>query len=98
MKKALLLAAVLAASTTLAFRDRAAGPAAASDSPGELERLRAGNGRFVQGEPSRLHQSLERRSEVARAQAPFAVIVGCADSRVPPELVFDQGLGDLFVV
>jgi carbonic anhydrase len=98
MKKPLLLASVIVASTTLAIRGRPSGPAAAGDSPGALERLRAGNERFVQGEPSRLHQSMERRSEVAREQKPFAVIVGCADSRVPPELVFDQGLGDLFVV
>lgn len=72
--------------------------AAANDAPTPLARLVEGNERFVRGEPARLHQSFERRSEVARGQAPFAVIVGCADSRVPPELVFDQGLGDLFVV
>ncbi|HNQ78475.1 MAG TPA: carbonic anhydrase [Acidobacteriota bacterium] len=42
--------------------------------------------------------SPERRAEIAKGQHPFAVVVGCSDSRVPPELLFDQGLGDLFVV
>jgi carbonic anhydrase len=68
------------------------GPAAS------LARLRAGNERFVSGAVERPHQSAARRAEVARGQAPFAVVVGCSDSRVPPELIFDCGLGDLFVV
>lgn len=63
-----------------------------------LDRLLAGNRRFVEGKPLHQNTSLERRGEVAKGQHPSAVIVGCADSRVPPELVFDQGLGDLFVV
>jgi len=64
-----------------------------------LERLREGNGRFVSGV-----RSLDtlvtgrRRDEFVRGQAPFAVILGCSDSRVPVEIVFDQGLGDLFVI
>lgn len=62
-----------------------------------LQRLLAGNLRFVNQKPSRPHQSLARLREVAKTQKPFAAILGCADSRVPSEIVFDQGLGDLFV-
>jgi carbonic anhydrase len=60
--------------------------------------LKAGNARFVSGEMEHPSQSVDRRTEVAQEQKPFAVIFGCADSRVAAELVFDQGLGDLFVV
>lgn len=64
-----------------------------------LERLREGNKRYVAGEvdPARL-RFVERRGELLERQAPSAIILGCSDSRVPAELVFDQGLGDLFVV
>jgi carbonic anhydrase len=63
-----------------------------------LARLMEGNKRYVAGSLSHPNQSLDRRGEVAKGQAPFAIILGCADSRVGPELLFDQGLGDLFVV
>jgi carbonic anhydrase len=64
-----------------------------------LERLREGNRRFVAGQRSgEASASAERRSELVAGQEPFAVILGCSDSRVPAELVFDQGLGDLFVI
>jgi carbonic anhydrase len=64
-----------------------------------LERLRAGNRRFV----SNVRQldvlaSQTRRLELTSGQEPFAIILGCSDSRVPAEIVFDQGLGDLFVI
>jgi carbonic anhydrase len=64
-----------------------------------LERLREGNRRFVSGVRSldRLI-SQTRRSDFVAGQEPFAVILGCSDSRVPVEIVFDQGLGDLFVI
>ncbi|MFL5449539.1 MAG: carbonic anhydrase [Gemmatimonadales bacterium] len=64
-----------------------------------LERLRAGNLRFV-SERSRSGDAVTgtRRSEVAAGQQPFAIVLGCSDSRVPAEIVFDQGLGDLFVI
>jgi len=62
-----------------------------------LNRLMAGNQRFVQGSPIHPNQSAERQAEVAEGQHPWAAILGCIDSRVPPELVFDQGLGDMFV-
>lgn len=64
-----------------------------------LERLRAGNARFVAGNHDLSPPTdQERRAALVDGQEPFAVILGCADSRVPAELVFDQGLGDLFVV
>jgi carbonic anhydrase len=64
-----------------------------------LERLREGNRRFVTGaRSSDTLTSQTRRSELAAGQEPFAIILGCSDSRVPAELVFDQGLGDLFVI
>ncbi len=64
-----------------------------------LRRVQEGNRRFVseRREPHTA-SSGERRGEVAAGQAPFAVILGCSDSRVPAEIVFDQGLGDLFVI
>jgi carbonic anhydrase len=64
-----------------------------------LERLREGNLRFASGDSShdsRLDRA--RRGELASSQQPFAAILGCSDSRVPVEIVFDQGLGDLFVI
>lgn len=67
--------------------------------PEALERLRAGNRRFAEDRPSESGVSgAARRSQLLAGQQPFAVILGCSDSRVPAELVFDQGLGDLFVI
>ncbi|MEM7246705.1 MAG: carbonic anhydrase [Acidobacteriota bacterium] len=64
-----------------------------------LDRLREGNQRFLSDvRTDDLVTSQTRRSELVAAQEPFAVILGCADSRVPSEMVFDQGLGDLFVI
>jgi carbonic anhydrase len=64
-----------------------------------LERLRAGNRRFAAGVRSRDTDTDEtRRRELATGQEPFAIVLGCSDSRVPAEIVFDQGLGDLFVI
>ena len=64
-----------------------------------LERLREGNRRFVSGGGGHnIVTSQTRRSELVAGQAPFAIILGCSDSRVPAEIVFDQGLGDLFVI
>lgn len=64
-----------------------------------LERLREGNRRFVAGiRRSGLLTSGMRRLELASGQQPFAIVLGCSDSRVPAEIVFDQGLGDLFVI
>jgi len=63
-----------------------------------LERLIAGNARFVAHKEQHPDESPARRKQLAQEQHPFAVILGCADSRVPPELLFDEGLGDLFVI
>ena len=64
-----------------------------------LERLRAGNQRFVsETRNGNVVAGESRRREVAAAQEPFAIILGCSDSRVPAEIIFDQGLGDLFVI
>src|SRR5947207_2116085 len=65
--------------------------------PEALKMLMDGNARFVSGEAPGPHRGPARRAEVAKGQAPFAVVVACSDSRVAPEFVFDQGLGDLFV-
>jgi carbonic anhydrase len=60
--------------------------------------LREGNERFVRGEPARPCQGAARRRELRAAQHPHTVILGCSDSRVAAEIIFDQGLGDVFVV
>jgi len=64
----------------------------------ELKELLAGNERFVTGHTMNPRQSPADYSKLASGQVPDTVIVGCADSRVPPEILFDQGVGDLFVV
>jgi len=69
-----------------------------NDADRAVQELHAGNIRHAGGWPTQPHQTRERRLEIASAQRPFAAILGCSDSRVPPEIVFDQGLGDLFVV
>jgi carbonic anhydrase len=60
--------------------------------------LKEGNERFVAGKPQHPSQSVEHRAGLAAGQRPIAVVFGCADSRVAAELIFDQGLGDMFVV
>jgi carbonic anhydrase len=71
-------------------------PAAAAQAPDA--RLMEGNARYVSGHATHPNQTAERRTEEASTQHPFAVVVSCSDSRVSPEIVFDQGIGDLFVV
>src|ERR1700730_17191491 len=63
-----------------------------------LARLKAGNQRFIAGKLQHPHQNPQRRTELATGQRPFAIVLGCADSRTSPEVLFDQGLGDLFVI
>ncbi|MET9423359.1 carbonic anhydrase [Streptomyces sp. NPDC006540] len=63
-----------------------------------FEMLMAGNQRFVAGSPEHPNQDAARRTEVVPAQNPFAVLFGCSDSRLAAEIIFDRGLGDLFVV
>lgn len=68
------------------------------ESPEEaLQRLLEGNQRYASGKTKPINESAERRVKVAERQRPFAAILSCVDSRVPPELLFDRGLGDLFV-
>ncbi len=63
-----------------------------------LKRLAAGNARFRDGQPKGVRRDLARMRDIAPKQQPFAAFLGCADSRVPIELAYDQGFGDLFVV
>jgi carbonic anhydrase len=63
-----------------------------------LARLLEGNERWVNGALQRPNQGIDRRASVAQEQDPYGVIVSCIDSRVPPEMVFDAGIGDLFAI
>lgn len=63
-----------------------------------LEKLLEGNNRFAAAHPLHPDEGRQRLGEIAKGQHPFAVVISCSDSRVPPELIFDQGLGDLFVI
>jgi carbonic anhydrase len=63
-----------------------------------LQRLREGNRRFAASEPAHRVDAEALRKDVARGQEPFAIILGCSDSRVPAEIIFDLDLGDLFVI
>lgn len=63
-----------------------------------LQRLQEGNRRFVDGIRDRSLPGQTQRHELIDGQTPFAIVLGCSDSRVPAELIFDQGLGDLFVI
>ncbi|WP_410792163.1 carbonic anhydrase [Kribbella sp. C-35] len=69
-----------------------------ADGKQAVERLLAGNARFVAAQEQDLDEGIARRIAVSKGQHPFATVLGCVDSRVPIELVFDQGLGDLVVV
>lgn len=73
-------------------------PWCAPKTPAEaLAALYAGNDRFARGEPLAINRDIDRVRSVATRQSPFAAFLGCADSRVPVEIIFDQGFGDLFV-
>jgi carbonic anhydrase len=65
---------------------------------GALEELMAGNRRYAAGELSHPNATPKRREELQEGQNPFAIVLGCSDSRVPPEILFDRGQGDLFVI
>src|SRR5881296_1392879 len=74
-------------------------PAQPAVAPAEaISKLKEGNGRYASGNLQHPGQTTERRAELTKSQHPFAIIVSCSDSRVPPEIVFDQGLGNLFVL
>lgn len=71
---------------------------ATSNDPTPLERLEVGNARFVSGYPIHPDETPKRIRDLKKGQHPFAVVVSCSDSRIPPELIFDQGLGDIFTI
>lgn len=74
-------------------------PASAPSTPQEaLAELIAGNERYASEKSIYPHSSMDRVAQTAPHQAPFAAVVGCSDSRVPVELLFDQGIGDIFVI
>ena len=76
----------------------ASGTAPAGNADAALTRLVDGNKRFVAGSPSRATLSAQQWAELAKGQHPYAIVLACADSRLSPEIIFDQGLGDLFVI
>lgn len=87
------------AATSVLAQSSSVQAVAALDAPNPktaLQQLLAGNQRFVQQQRQYPHQSRLRLQEVAQAQHPFATILSCADSRVPAEIIFDAGIGDLF--
>ncbi len=94
-----LSGAALAAGAALPAPLLAAGDALPGiETPEEaLTELVAGNRRFVEGRPVGPHRSMARVRDVAAGQSPFAAVLACADSRVPVEILFDQGFGDVFV-
>jgi carbonic anhydrase len=103
MKKAHLASYFLVVSLTGMNQFALASDPTHSDQPSvapaeAISKLKEGNGRYTSGNLQHPGQTTERRTELAGDQHPFASIVSCSDSRVPPEIVFDQGLGDLFVV
>lgn len=73
-------------------------PAAPLDADEAVRRLKEGNARFAEGRTRHAHESARWRKHLVAGQKPFAALLGCSDSRVPVELVFDQGFGDLFVI
>jgi len=94
-----LAGALLAACAPAAPAPSTATPEAPVTNADEaLQRLLKGNQRYVAHKSTDVNESESRRVELAQGQKPFATIFSCVDSRVPPELVFDRGLGDLFVI
>src|SRR5438309_7955379 len=103
MKKARLTSLLLSITLLGAPHFAQAADPAHSDQPSvvpaeAISKLKEGNGHYTSGTLQHPGQTAERRTELANTQHPFATIVSCSDSRVPPEIVFDQGLGDLFIV
>lgn len=97
-KSKLTLCAAIACWSAVAFVLAEDHPSASVGADAALAKLKEGNLRFATSKVSNGKPISERRAETAQTQHPFAIIVGCADSRTAPELVFDQNLGDLFVV
>jgi len=92
----LLAIAALSIATTRAVTAAVHEPAIGAEQA--LKLLLEGNQRFVAGKLERPNQMPVRRAEVAKGQHPFAAVLACSDSRTPPEIIFDRGLGDIFTV
>jgi carbonic anhydrase len=90
--------ATITCSSVVALVLAAEHPAASVSADAALAKLKEGNLRFASSEVSQSKPTAARRAETAQEQHPFAIILGCADSRTAPELIFDQNLGDLFVI
>lgn len=88
----------LAAATALMMWQSGSMTAAAPTAADSLSKLKAGNARFVASPQDALPIDAARRTALTKGQTPFATILSCADSRVPPEVIFHTGLGDLFVI
>jgi carbonic anhydrase len=97
-RKFLVASGATALSAVVAKAAIGSSSALSEDARTALAKLRAGNRRFAEGKTLHAHQSNEWRRHLISDQKPIATLLGCSDSRVPPELVFDQGLGDLFVI
>ncbi|MEW5802196.1 MAG: carbonic anhydrase [bacterium] len=100
MKMKIAKSLIIAWALPLIIFGTAAAKEAASGVNGNqaLEALMAGNKRYTAVKNTYPNQTAERRAELVKGQKPFAIILSCSDSRVPPEIIFDQGLGDLFVI
>jgi len=98
LSRILTLLAIVALSIVTTRAVLAAVHAATMPPAEALQLLLDGNKRFVAGKLEHPHQTAERRAEVAKGQHPFAAVLACADSRTPPEIIFDRGLGDIFTV
>jgi len=90
--------AIIACSSIVALVLAAEHPVASVSADAALAKLKEGNLRFASSDVSQSKPTAARRAETAQAQHPFAIVLGCADSRTAPEIVFDQNIGDLFVV
>jgi carbonic anhydrase len=98
LKKSTFSLLILLCLTALATWAWGSGQAGISSTEA-MKMLKEGNARYLAGTPRHPHQDAARRAlTYGQGQHPFATVLGCADSRVPPEVIFDQGIGDLFVV
>lgn len=93
MKKIILILTLIFCCGNVLANESASVPANSA-----LQRLRQGNDRFVKMQMVHPDVSIDRRNQLVNGQHPFAVVLSCADSRVTPEFLFDQGLGDIFVI
>lgn len=90
--------AITAAAGSAAYGTRAEAQTPDLTPDQALARLKAGNAAFLSGKARITTRDNERRLQLAKTQTPFAVLVGCSDSRVPPEVLFGLGLGELFII